>query len=150
MVAQLFIRKILIVSAIALSVMLFVSACTSTKASDQTAEKKKLAQLRSTNKYKEKKIEVGDNFFSAKEVTIEPGTIVIWTNKGNILHDVSYDDALEVKSADDFSSETLRSGDIHVWLFDQPGTYNYHCHFHGGPKRGQWGSITVSSTGHNP
>jgi plastocyanin len=97
----------------------------------------------------EKKITVGDNYFSPKKVTIEPGTTVIWTNKGTAIHDVMQDDPLDEskphipEAMKDFSSDVLRSGDIHVVLFSEPGTYYYHCHFHGGPQRGQWGVITV-------
>lgn len=120
-----------------------LSACATTKRSDQDAAKQKLADLRALDKYKEKKIDVGDNYFSPQETTIEPGTIVIWTNVGRSIHDVVQDRTPENK-ADDFTSDTLRRGDIHVWLFEEPGEFGYHCHFHGGPKRGQWGTLTVS------
>lgn len=134
-----------------------LSACTTTKSSDQDAVAKEIKDLRSTKKYKEKEIEVGDNYYSPREITVDAGTIVIWENAGRSIHDVMSDDLKDdhsgdsgPKSENDFTSDTLRSGDKHVWLFEKPGKYYYHCHFHGGPRHGQWGSITVSSTDHTP
>jgi|GEM_PF-2577747 len=131
------------------AVAVALPGCTTTKTSDQAAQKKLLADLRAEKKYKEKKIDCGDNYFSPKEASVEAGTIVIWTNIGRNIHDVMDDmgsdhsDNKEATEHKDFTSDTLRRGDIHVVLFDTPGEYFYHCHFHGGPKRGQWGSITV-------
>lgn len=123
-----------------------VSACSTTESSDQDEQKRKLADLRASKKYKEKKIEVGDNYYSPKQTTIEEATFVVWTNEGRSIHDVMWDDTDLDRKSEDFTSDTLRAGDIHVFLFEKPGTYFYHCHFHGGPKRGQWGSIKVNST----
>ena len=120
-----------------------VVGCTTTKRSDQSAQKKLLADLRATKKYKEKKIDCGDNYFSPQETTVDVGTIVIWTNIGRNIHDVMDDLGTSKKDHKDFSSDTLRRGDFHVTLFEKPGKYYYHCHFHGGPKRGQWGAVTV-------
>lgn len=137
-----------------ISATLTIIGCTSPSTKqDQDAEKAKLEKLRATKLYKEQKIEIGDNYFSPKEVTVEEGTIVIWTNKGNMLHDVRWDNApasdhiggdikADLKNKD-FTSKTMGTGDIHVTLFDKVGKFPYHCHFHGGPKRGQWGEITV-------
>ena len=137
-----------------LAVPTVLASCSTTKREDQAKQKLKLAELRATKKYKEKKIEVGDNFYSPKETTIEAGTIVIWTNTGRVIHDVMADDPdgtsenhdMDSMKETDFTSATLQSGDIYVRLFTKPGKHFYHCHFHGGPQRGQWGSITVSST----
>ena len=141
------------------SLAVLVAACSTTKGSNQAAEKDKLKELLAEKKYKEKRIEIGDNYYSPKETTIESGTIVTWENIGRSLHDVMWDESGEGQnsseastkpSKQDFSSETLKVGDIHVALFETPGTYFYHCHFHGGPQRGQWGSIKVNSTDRTP
>jgi len=141
------------------SLAVLLSSCSTTSTSDQKAEKLKLENLRAEKKYKEKTIEIGDNYFSPKQTTIDAGTIVIWKHIGRSLHDVIWDEAEDSPSSSepettntmkDFSSETLRSGNIHVALFDVPGKYFYHCHFHGGPQRGHWGSITVDSTDRTP
>jgi len=143
-----------------ISLTTLLMACGTTKTSDQAAEKKKLADLRATKKYKEKKIEIGDNYFSPKETKIDAGTIVVWTHIGRSIHDVMSDDSDADHGADSssmkhsestgFASDTLRRDDIFVVLFEEPGTYYYHCHFHGGPKRGQYGSIKVNSTDRTP
>lgn len=132
------------------------TGCKTTNASDQDSQRALLRKLRAEKKYKEKEIEVGDNYFLPKETSIDAGTIVIWTNKGNFLHDVVPDDDESHDSSHNsskgetkersFKSDTLKSGNIHVFLFEEPGTYSYHCHFHGGPNRGQCGSITVKAT----
>lgn len=85
---------------------------------------------------------MGDNYFSAKNATVKPGTIVIWTNVGQAIHEVMAD---KPSSTFDFTSDVMRRDDIHVALFTKPGKYYYHCHFHGGPQRGQWGVITVKA-----
>lgn len=143
-----------------LSLAGLLAACTTTKASDQDAMTSKLEKLRAAKKYKEKKIEIGDNYYSPKETEVDAGTIVIWENTGRSIHDVMSDDStmdhdsnshdMSKMGDEDFSSDTLRNGNIHVALFDKPGKYFYHCHFHGGPQRGQWGSITVNSTDRTP
>lgn len=127
-------------------------ACSTSNASDQSAEKEKLRQLRSEDKYQEKTIEIGDNFFSPKFAKIQAGTIVIWKHVGRSLHDINWDEETSENknSTLNFSSGNLGKGDIHVHLFDKPGEYFYHCRFHGGPKRGHYGSITVSSTDRTP
>lgn len=128
------------------------SACTTAESSDQNVESKKLEDLRAKKKYKEKTIEIGDNYFSPKQTTIEAGTIVIWKHIGRSLHNVISDDVddKQVDSDRNFSSDTLKNGNIHVALFEKAGQYFYHCSFHGGPQRGHWGSITVDSTDRTP
>lgn len=141
------------------SLAVLLAGCSTTTSSDQDSENIKLEKLRAEKKYKEKNIEIGDNYYSPKETTIDAGTIIIWKHIGRSLHDVVWDDAEEgsissvAENANlmkDFTSETLRSGNLHVALFDIPGKYFYHCHFHGGPQRGHWGSITVDSTDRTP
>ncbi len=129
-----------------------LGACSTTELSDQEAQKTRLAQLRAEKKYKEFTVEIGDNFFAPQIAEVEPGTIVIWDHVGRSIHDIVWDDrqSKDTTAEQDFTSEVLRGGDIHVWLFEEPGTYNYHCRYHGGPKRGHWGAIKVSSTDRNP
>lgn len=128
----------------ALSVGIIASSCSTVKSEDQKAARTLLKKLRATGKYKEKKIDVGDNYFSPKQTSIEAGTIVVWTNVGRSIHDVVYDNAGETDARTDFTSGVLRSDNIHVVLFDTPGSYPYHCSYHGGPGRGQWGVLTVT------
>lgn len=105
-------------------------------------KRKNLPNFAQRKNIQKKKIDVGDNYFSAKNATVKPGTIVIWTNVGQAIHEVMAD---KPSSTFDFTSDVMRRDDIHVALFTKPGKYYYHCHFHGGPQRGQWGVITVKA-----
>lgn len=137
--------KTVLIRIVAITILLiatfFVSiSCSTTKQTDQSSEKKKLAELRAKKIYKEQEIEIGDNYFSPKEVTIEPNTIVIFKNAGISIHDVLGADA---KTKKILSSDDLSSKNIYVALFTDEGEYSYYCHYHGGPMRGQYGIITV-------
>jgi plastocyanin len=61
--------------------------------------------------------------FTPKVLTIAPGTTVEWVNEGG-RHSVEADDG-------SFKSDTLKPGDKFEHKFDKPGTYAYHCEFHG-------------------
>jgi plastocyanin len=61
--------------------------------------------------------------FSPKEITITPGTRVIWTNHDEAPHTVSSND----KS---FGSKGLDSDDKFEHLFDREGDFGYICTVH--------------------
>jgi len=61
--------------------------------------------------------------FEPKVLTVAPGTTVEWVNDGG-RHSVEADDG-------SFKSDTLKQGDKFEHKFDKPGTYAYHCEFHG-------------------
>jgi len=144
-------KLIFVATLLVVLTMLVSVSCSTTKTSDQTLVKNRLEELRATKLYKEAEIKIGDNYFSPKSLTIEPNTIVIFTNKGISLHDVLSDDIdmTVSKTIDEpeniMSSDVLKSKDIYVVLFTEEGEYGYHCHFHGGPKFGQFGTITVEA-----
>lgn len=78
------------------------------------------------------------NRFDPQDLTFPAGTTVIWTNQGFLPHTVTADDGA-------FDSGTLNPGDTFQFTFDQPGTYPYHCRFHGGSGGvGMSGTITVT------
>lgn len=145
-------KKYFITLVISLVLVLGLAACSSTESSDQEGAQAKLEELRAAGDYKEVTIKIGDNYFEPQITEIEPGTIVIWEHQGRIMHDVVWDDRTSASTSaqDDFTSARLTNGDIHVWLFEEEGTYNYHCRYHGGPQRGHWGAIKVSSTDRSP
>lgn len=61
--------------------------------------------------------------FQPKTLTVTVGTTVEWVNeKGK--HSVTADDG-------SFKSPTLAEGGRFEHQFNKPGTYAYHCHFHG-------------------
>lgn len=67
-----------------------------------------------------------DNFsFSPAQITVVPGTKVIWTNRDDIPHTV-------VDSANPraFKSTALDTDDIYSFVFTKPGTYRYFCSLH--------------------
>jgi plastocyanin len=80
-------------------------------------------------------VNIGDDFFSPKTLSIEAGTTVKWTNDGQNSHTASSND-------NSFSSPTLRRGETFEFRFTQPGTYNYFCQIHGQTMSG---TITVTA-----
>jgi plastocyanin len=83
-------------------------------------------------------IEVGDNFFKPAEVEVAAGTVVTWTNKGKILHNV-----VPVKGSA-WGTKALTKGKSYSYRFKKPGRYAYYCSFHGSPNSGQRGVIVVT------
>lgn len=79
------------------------------------------------------------NDFSPAEVTVDIGDTVTWSNGARGFHNVHFDDG---------SFEDPPSPDVSDWTvertFDTPGTYRYHCEFHGGPDgAGMSGTVGV-------
>lgn len=82
-------------------------------------------------------VEVGDNTFNQKEISVAVGTTVTWKSTGQKPHTVTADDG-------SFVSGTLKNGDTFTYTFDKPGTYAYYCEFHGGAGgQGMAGVIKV-------
>src|SRR5215204_6972652 len=78
-------------------------------------------------------VDIGDNFFDPPDVTVEPGSTITWTNKGDEPHTVTADDG-------SFDSERLNPGDSYTVAFGGQGTVTYHCEIHPEEMRG---SVTV-------
>lgn len=67
-----------------------------------------------------------DNFtFSPSELTVAPGTRVVWTNRDDIPHTVVSD---AVPRA--FRSHALDTDETFEVVFDQPGRWGYFCALH--------------------
>jgi plastocyanin len=89
-------------------------------------------------------IEIGDNTFNQKEISIPVGASVMWMSAGQKPHTVTADDG-------SFSSDTLKNCDMFSHTFDKPGTYAYYCKFHGGPGgQGMSGVIKVGDAAAAP
>ncbi len=69
------------------------------------------------------KVLVTNYKFEPKKLTVTEGTTVTWDNKEG-LHTVKSD-------TDAFISKNLKPGESFQYQFTQPGTYPYHCSFHG-------------------
>ncbi len=84
-------------------------------------------------------ITMTDSTFSPKNVTVNAGDTVTWVNNGSMAHTATADN-------NSFDSGTIQPGGNFAAIFNGPGTYAYHCKFHGGPGGvGQAGTITVVS-----
>lgn len=81
-----------------------------------------------------------DNTFRAENIQVEPGTTVVWTNKGRNDHDV-----LPVEGdgwgaeVEDFAPE-----DVYEFTFDESGVYPYYCSIHGTTTAGMIGTVVVA------
>ena len=65
-----------------------------------------------------------DNFkFSPQEITVAPGTTVVWTNKDDVPHTVVTTDK-KVKS------KALDTGETFSFTFTDAGTFDYFCSVH--------------------
>src|SRR5215203_5307103 len=81
-------------------------------------------------------VSIEDFFFSPANMTVAPGTTVMWVNNGQAPHTSTADDGA-------WDSGTLQPGESFSFTFDQAGTYTYHCSIH--PD--MTGTITVSAGG---
>jgi plastocyanin len=82
-------------------------------------------------------ISVSNSKFEPKKLTVPVGTTVTWSNTEGV-HTVKSD-------TDAFVSKTLSAGDKFSYEFTKPGTYPYHCTFHGSSDgHGMAGTIVVT------
>jgi plastocyanin len=78
-------------------------------------------------------VQVVDFAFDPGTLTVPAGATVTWTNAGSRPHTVTADDG-------SFDSGRLDPGEQFSQVFEQPGTFTYHCGFH--PE--MQGSIVVT------
>jgi plastocyanin len=70
-----------------------------------------------------KTVEITDTAFEPKNLTIEPGTTVKWTNRGQKPHTVTSDKG-------DWGSGELTNGQTFTATFTKAGEFGYHCKLH--------------------
>ena len=87
-------------------------------------------------------VSVIDNSFSPREVEIEAGGTVEWTNDGDAPHTVTADDG-------SFDSGTMDPGSSYSQTFDQSGRYQYYCQFHGSAGGNGMAGVVVVTGGGN-
>jgi plastocyanin len=69
-------------------------------------------------------IEIGDNFFNPRNATANVGDTIVWTNKGNVAHDVTASNGA-------FSSpRNLAPGASFSYTATAAGTFAYICTIH--------------------
>jgi plastocyanin len=81
-----------------------------------------------------------DNTFRAPVIQVQPGTTVVWSNRGRNQHDVLpvEGDAWGVELGE------FEPGDTYSHTFDEPGTYPYYCSIHGTTTTGMVGTVVVA------
>ncbi len=90
----------------------------------------------STSAVAGKTVTLTNNMFAPKTVTIKKGQSVTWVAKDG-SHTVKADNG-------SFQSGTLTAGKSFSHTFDTPGTYGYHCTFHGSPGHDMAGKVVVT------
>jgi plastocyanin len=68
-------------------------------------------------------VDIAKFAFAPKEITIAPGTRVVWTNRDDTPHSVASNDKT-------FSSKGLDTGDTFDHVFANEGDFNYICTVH--------------------
>lgn len=81
-------------------------------------------------------IEIKSFAFQPQEITVAPGTTVVWINRDESPHNVR-------ESAKIFRSKVLDTGDSFSFVFEKPGDYAYHCTLH--PQ--MIGTVHVAASG---
>ena len=65
-----------------------------------------------------------DNFaFAPAELSVAPGTTVVWTNHDDVEHTVTASD-------NGFTSTAIQTAGQFSYTFSTPGTYSYFCAIH--------------------
>jgi plastocyanin len=78
---------------------------------------------------------IEDNYFEPTDALVEPGTTLMWVNRGQEPHTVTADNG-------QFDSGVLNPGDSFLTTVEGSGTLTYRCTLH--PE--MTGSITVATT----
>jgi plastocyanin len=68
-------------------------------------------------------IEISNYNFAPSDVTIAPGTTVVWVNHDDMVHSIVSTDRL-------FDSKAMDTGDQYSFTFDKEGDYGYVCSLH--------------------
>ncbi len=64
--------------------------------------------------------EVRDFMFRPARLVVAPGTTVVWTNGGQVMHTVTAEDG-------SFASGPIESGERRTMVFSTPGRFPFHC-----------------------
>lgn len=68
-------------------------------------------------------VEIRNFAFAQREITVNVGDTVTWTNQDNVRHTATADDG-------SFDTGLLAKGESGSVTFDTPGIYTYHCSPH--------------------
>lgn len=81
-------------------------------------------------------VNIEDDFFTPKTLTIQVGQKVVWRNNGDKKHTVT-------SKENYFNSLTLMPGSSFSYTFTRPGIYHYRCTFHSVLFFGMQGTVVV-------
>lgn len=96
------------------------------------------ALLESQASVGEEGVQVIDNNFQMKVITVPVGTTVTWEYDATLPHTVTSDTNV-------FNSGTMGEGDTFSFTFNEAGSFPYFCMFHGGAGgRGMSGVVNVT------
>jgi len=85
-------------------------------------------------------VSIEDDFYTAKDITVPAGTMVVWTDNGSDIHTVTSGTPSAPTTL--FDSGTISPGQKFSFTFNKAGTFLYFCRFHG--NLGMVGSVTVT------
>lgn len=97
-----------------------------------TPQRKILRQTPVVSTEQRVSVEVIDNDFTPRTLTVNKGATVTWTFTGNLPHNVTDDRGA-------FASDTLAKGGEYHRTFDAAGVFYYYCTIH----HGMQGTLTV-------
>jgi plastocyanin len=90
----------------------------------------------------EESVSVVDDAYQPREIEVDEGATVTWTNNGDSTHTVTSSDG-------DFdASGDMDPGDSFSVTFEDSGDYDYYCEYHGSAGgEGMAGTVTVLAQG---
>ena len=89
-------------------------------------------------------VSIGDNFFDPRDLTINVGDTVTWTNNGSNPHTTTSDTGVWNSDSEFPLPLAMQPGDQFSFTFTQAGTFPYFCEIHGAAGGiGQSGTTTV-------
>lgn len=77
-------------------------------------------------------VEIADYDFSPRDLTVQAGTAITWTNRDSAPHDAT-------DEAGGWATGTLKQSESATISFDSPGAYGYLCTIHPNMR----GTVTV-------
>jgi plastocyanin len=84
-------------------------------------------------------VDAVDNTFRPETIEVEPGTEVVWTNRGRSNHDVVPTEG----GSWGIALSEFTPGESYSHVFTEPGEYPYYCTVHGTKTRGMVGTVVV-------
>lgn len=122
----------------AAAVFLFAGDATAASAAPRAAHRPATGQY--GDNYEEVTVVMRDNDYLPQTLTVDPGTVVKWTNEGRSKHNVIPDQA-----STGWKSPTIKPKKSFEQKLDKPGAYGYFCTFHGAPGKGMYGTLIVKN-----